>query len=286
MGLFRRRGGGGGGGGGGDGETEALTTIVEDEQVSLPLPEIDDAITEKVQEVMKSNLDIMKEIVMKIRNEPGYAKSMYINCPRLQNLLEQNPDLRPVFEDPRLIGINFETVYKEAGGILPEDEDEEGAGNDDKKNKQSWIMYVANSPFFKVLKVLLMVKKFVGCIAGGGIAVIGGIVAFMTDCCTDCCCEDAFEEIDLDDIDDIDGDGDLATGPMDANAEALNQAADYMEDPNVQEQMQRLLEDPDNLADAIENDSELRTLRDSNPLCAELVSILTRTTYYLVVVVL
>ena len=46
-----------------------------------------------------------------------------------------------------------------------------------------------------------------------------------------------------------------------------------MEDPNVQEQMQRLLEDPDNLADAIENDSELRTLRDSNPLCAELVSI-------------
>merc|ERR1712238_448908 len=69
---------------------------------------------------------------------------------------------------------------------------------------------------------------------------------------------------------DADLDGDVPDVPMDANAEALNQAADYMEDPEVQEQMQRLLDDPDNLADAIENDTELRDLRDSNPLCAEL----------------
>ena len=271
MGLFRRRGGGGGGGGDGS-ETEGLTTITE--EVPLPLPDIDDAITEKAQEIMKSNLEIMKDIVMKIRNEPGYAKSMYINCPRLQHLLEQNPDLRPVFEDPRLVRINFETVYKEAGGILPEDDENAEGVDDDTKNKKSWILWIANSPFFKILKALLMIKKLVGCIAGGGIAAIGGIIAFMTDCCTDCCCEDALEEIeieeDLDDLEDIAGGGSL-----DPNAQALNQAADYMEDPNVQEQMQRLLEDPDNLADAIENDSELRTLRDSNPLCAELVSITT-----------
>jgi hypothetical protein len=274
MGLLRRR-GGGGGGDGGDGETEALTKDVTDEP-PLPLPEIDDAITEQVQEIMKSNLDIMKDIVMKIRNEKEYAKSMYKDCPRLQNLLEQNPDLRPVFEDPRLVRINFETVYKEAGGILPEDEDGNGSGSgsDDTKNK-SWILWIANSPFFKVLKALLMIKKLVGCIAGGGIAAIGGIIAFMTDCCTNCCCEDAIQEIDiydndnnmdLEDLDGVDG------GPLDPNAEALNQAAEYMEDPEVQEHMQRLLEDPDNLADAIENDSELRALRDSNPLCAELVS--------------
>ena len=34
--------------------------------------------------------------------------------------------------------------------------------------------------------------------AGGGIAAIGGIIAFMIDCCTDWCyCEDALEEIEL-----------------------------------------------------------------------------------------
>ena len=33
--------------------------------------------------------------------------------------------------------------------------------------------------------------------AGGGIAAIDGIIAFMIDCCTDCCCEDALEEIEL-----------------------------------------------------------------------------------------
>ena len=60
---------------------------------------------------------------------------------------------------------------------------------------------------------------------------------------------------------------------MDPNKEALNRAADYMEDPEVQERMQGILEgDPDDLEDAIENDDELKALRDSNPLCEELMS--------------
>jgi len=273
MGLFRRK-----GGGGGEGDDEAQGLMTQDE----PLPEMDAATTEAVQEVMTSHLDMMKEIVLKIRYEKGYAKNMYVNCPRLQHLLEQNPDIRPVFEDARLVRINFETVYKEAGGVLPEDEEKEG--QEKEKKTDSWIMKIAKSPFFKLLKYLLMLKKVIGCIAGGGIGAIGGCVAVATDCCTQCCCEDAFEEI-LDDdnfseggdadqpesaTDTLDLDGDVPDVPMDANAQVLNQAADYMEDPDVQENMQRLMEDPDNLAEAIENDTELRGLRDSNPLCAEL----------------
>mmetsp|Transcript_51853 Transcript_51853/g.59954 ORF Transcript_51853/g.59954 Transcript_51853/m.59954 type:complete len:90 (-) Transcript_51853:32-301(-) len=46
-----------------------------------------------------------------LSHEKGYAKNMYVNCPRLQHLLDQNPDIRPVFEDARLVCINFETVY-------------------------------------------------------------------------------------------------------------------------------------------------------------------------------
>ncbi len=234
-----------------------------DESAS-PMPEIDKETQKKAQDVMKDHLDIMRDVVMKIRHQEGYAKAMYANCPRLQHLLDRNPDLRPVFEDPRLVRINFETVYKEAGGILPEDEEEE----ERKKNNPSLILRIANHPIFKIFKILLFVKKIIACVAGGGIALVTSFYACCTECCTDCCCEDAVEEIGEVDADDeygIDIDA-----PLDENQKALNTAADYMEDPEVQEQMQRLLEDPENLEDAIENDAELRALRDSNPLCAEL----------------
>ena len=235
-------------------------------QPRKPPPEVDQETQEKAQQVMKDHLEIMKDVVMKIRHQEGYAKAMYANCPRLQHLLDKNPDLRPVFEDPRLVRINFETVYKEAGGILPEDEEEE----ERKRNNPSLIMRIANHPIFKILKVLIFVKKFIGCIFGGGIALVGSIWACMTDCCTDCCCEDDIKEVGEVDEYYEDNEYGLEDMPMDENQRALNSAADYMEDPEVQEQMQRLLEDPEHLEDAIENDAELRGLRDSNPLCAEL----------------
>jgi len=230
------------------------------------LPEIDKETQERAQEVMKDHLSIMRDVVMKIRHQEGYAKAMYANCPRLQHLLDKNPDLRPVFEDPRLVRINFETVYKEAGGILPEDEEEE----ERKRNNPSLIMRIANHPIFKFLKVLIFVKKIIGCIAGGGIALVSSCWTCMADCCTDCCCEEAVEEVGEVDEWDEENEYGLEDAAMDENQKALNTAADYMEDPEVQEQMQRLLEDPENLEDAIENDAELRALRDSNPLCAEL----------------
>lgn len=218
----------------------------------------DPHLQDKAQEVMKDNLELMKDIVMKIREDPEFAKNIYSNCPRLQHLLTQYPDLRPIFENPKLVRINFEQVYRDAGGVLPEDEE--------KVKKKSWLVWLVNSPIFKVLKLVLFVKKLVGCIAGGGFAFISG-------CLLGCCFEDALEELDADADGDVDGDmdGDM-DGGVDPTQEALNKAADHMEDPEIQEQMQRLLEDPDNLAEAIENDNELRALRDSNPLCGELMS--------------
>lgn len=213
---------------------------------------VDQDLQEQAQDVMKDNLELMRDVVMQIREDPDFAGSIYDKCPRLQHLLDQYPDLRPIFEDPKLVRINFETVYREAGGVLPEDE---------KKKNKCWQWFV-NSPFMKVLKVLLFFKKIITCIAGGGFALMSGAV--MT-----CCFEDSLDNVEGDDGDgDADGDAD----DMDPSQKALNAAADHMENPEVQEQMQKLLEDPDNLEDAIENDDDLRALRESSPLCEELMS--------------
>jgi hypothetical protein len=79
-------------------------------------------------------------------------------------------------------------------------------------------------------------------VAGGGFAFASGILM-------GCCFEDALEELeggadgdggDGDGGND-DGDGDDNGGmEMDPSKEALNWAADYMEDPEVQERMQGL----------------------------------------------
>lgn len=228
----------------------------DDTTSTIATTPIDEELNGQVQEVMKDNLELMKDVVMRIRDEPDFAKSIYKDCPRLQHLLDQYPDLRPIFEDPKLVRINFEQVYRDAGGMLPEDEE--------KAKKKSWLIWFVNSPIFKVLKLLLFAKKLMACIAGGGFA-------FLTGCLMGCCFEDALEELDADDAD-ADADGDDADGQIDPGKEALNRAADHMEDPEVQEHMQQLLDDPEGLDEAIENDSELRALRDSNPLCGELMS--------------
>ena len=116
--------------------------------------------------VMHDHLDVMLAIIMKIREDPEYASHIYSDCPRLQNILDQHPDLRPVFEDPKFIRINFEQVYKKAGGLLPED----------KPNILMKVLrIVVNHPLFKVLKVLLFIKKIVSCIFGGGIGFISSM---------------------------------------------------------------------------------------------------------------
>jgi hypothetical protein len=79
---------------------------------------------------------------MKIHEDPEFVKDIYKDCPRLQHLMDQYPDLRHVFSDPKMIRINFEQVYREAGGILPEDEEE----------IEGFMVWFANSSFMKSLK--------------------------------------------------------------------------------------------------------------------------------------
>ena len=248
MGLFRRR------GKGGDHKLPGNynDTGASDYNEEAGLTEEQE---EAVQDVIKDNLTLMNEVVMRIREDPEFAKDMYKDCPRLQHLLDQYPDLRHVFSDPKMVRVNFEQVYREAGGVLPEDEEKQ----------VSWFVWFANSPIFKVLKLLLFIKKAMACVAGGGFAFASGMLM-------GCCFEDVMEEIGDggdDDGGDVDDDGNDLN--MDPNKEALYRAADYMEDPEVQERMQGLLEqDPEELQDSIENDEELRALRDSNPMCEEL----------------
>ena len=215
----------------------------------------DDDLNEQAKDLMGDHLELMKEVVMRIREDEEFARNIYADCPRLQSLLDRNPDLRPIFEDPNLVRINFEQVYKDAGGTLPEDE----------KPRAKCLTWFVNSPIFKVLRMLLMVKKVMGCIAGGGIGMVTGCFMSMF-----CCGEDSLP----DDFDpEGDDDNEFGENPEnEKNREALNSAADYMEDPEVQDQMDKLMEDPEGLEEAIENDEELRALRDSNPLCAELMS--------------
>jgi hypothetical protein len=211
---------------------------------------------------MRDNLEIMREIVLRIRSDEEFAAGIYADCPRLQHQLEKRPDLRPIFEDPNLVRINFEQVYREAGGKLPEDEEEEEASKR-KGGFRAVLSKIVNHPLFKVLRFLLLVKKIVGCITGGGVSMVRG---FFTNLC---CNTDALAiDHDLDGVDEIDA----AEAKNAETKAALNKVALHMEDPDVQAQMQELLEgsDPDALAEAVDQDPELSALRDSNPLCAEL----------------
>ena len=56
---------------------------------------VDQDLQEQAQDVMKDNLELMRDVVMQIREDPDFAGSIYDKCPRLQHLLDQYPDLRP-----------------------------------------------------------------------------------------------------------------------------------------------------------------------------------------------
>lgn len=163
---------------------------------------------EMLQEVMTDHLDIMLAIIMKIRENEDFAVSIYANCPRLQHLLNQHPDLRPVFEDPNLIRINFEEVYRKAGGVLPEDKPD---------RFKLLLKYIVNHPLFRIFRFLLLIKKLYTFVMGSGIAVFKGLYSV--------CFPDPATIAELED-----GDVPLEEDAANlANRDALNQAADYME---------------------------------------------------------
>ena len=225
-------------------------------------PEFDeyDELNEKAQDVMADNLDIMRDIVFRIRDDPEFAKSIYANCPRLQKLLDEHPDLRPIFEDPKLVRINFEKVYRDQGGVLPEDEEENpGIIKRSYEYCMGKIAIITSHPIFKVFKIFMILKKVIGFLSPTkGFGVIKGFITGI------------FEDPDADPTD-VDGDADAEGNP--ANLEMkmqLNAAAEHMEDPEVQERMEEMLENPDSMEESIENDPQLKALRDENELCAAL----------------
>ena len=163
---------------------------------------------------MRDNLDLMLDIVMRIREDKDFASNIYAECPRLQHLLDQHPDLRPIFEDPYLVRINFEKVYRDAGGVLP----------DDKPPRKGIIATIVSHPFFKVFKFLLIIKKLINCIMGGGAAFLKGIASGL-------CFEDVADLADAgqDHNHDHDHDHHDSSPENQENKEALNKAADHME---------------------------------------------------------
>lgn len=226
--------------------TEASQTVGDDQK-------------DLVEEVMADNLDLMLEIILKVREDEEFAKGIYADCPRLQHLLDQNPDLRPIFEDPNLVRINFEQVYRNAGGVLPEDKP-----NIYVEKFKNAAAIVVKHPLFKVFRFLLLIRKCYNFIFGGKLTTIRNFFmgAFSSAHPSNLMPSDVSP-------DNIDG---SSLGNQ-AHEVALNRAADHMSEPDVQEQMKGLLDgDPDHLDDAIEQDPDLKALRASNPLCAELMS--------------
>lgn len=180
----------------------------------------------EVEELMRDNLDLMLDIVLRIREDRDFAANIYAECPRLQHLLDQNPDLRPIFEDPYLVRINFEKVYRDAGGTLPED----------KPPPKGLLATIVSHPLFKVFRFLLVIKKLVSCITGGGIGMIKGCFRAMFSDPSAEMLEGAHENQGDQAGADIGDDDDHDTSPENQeNKDALNRAADHMEDPEIQE---------------------------------------------------
>jgi hypothetical protein len=240
-------------------EDEKKSEFVKDDTEVF---ETEPDIAERAQNLMADNLDIMRDIIFRIREDEEFAKSIYANCPRLQHMLKDHPDLRPIFEDPNLVRINLEKVYRDQGGVLPDDDDDDDDEPGFFRQKYEWLMgkiaIVTSHPLFRVFKVLMLIKKIVGLFSPTkGFSFIKGFMVGL------------FQDPDVlpENPEDLDGNP--------ANLELrlqLSAAAEHMEDPEVQERMEEMLENPDTMEETIENDPQLKALRDENELCAALMS--------------
>ena len=187
-----------------DGDNMSTTEFADDATAHANDPQ------SLIQEAMGSHLDLMLDIIMKIREDEAFARSIYANCPRLQHLLDQYPDLRPIFDDPKLVRINFEDVYRKAGGSLPEDEPTI------KQRVLRVVGRIVQHPLFKVLRFLLVIKKIYNCVVGGGLNCVRGAVCALF-------AADGTEAVDLD------AEGGDVNPENEVCREQLMRCADYME---------------------------------------------------------
>mmetsp|Transcript_5479 Transcript_5479/g.7930 ORF Transcript_5479/g.7930 Transcript_5479/m.7930 type:complete len:618 (+) Transcript_5479:25-1878(+) len=248
-----------------DSTGDELPAIPEDEEFDAE--KLDEDVQDELADAINEDKDVMLEIIMQIKEDDEYAKSIYKNCARLQKLLDENPDLRPIFENPKFVLINFEKVYRDSGGVLPWDEEEEEEKNIFTRVHDSMVdtmSIITSHPIFKIFKIFMIVKKVMGFLSPSkGIGMIKGFFQGIL--------EDPDAEPPDGDIDGgPDGDGDFEGNPSNLESRMqLNAAAEHMEDPEVSEKMDKMLENPDNIEEAIENDPELKALQD-DPLCSAL----------------
>lgn len=193
-------------------------TSVTDGDLSHTVGDKDDEEEILRQEVMADNLEVMLAIILKIREDEDFAHSIYADCPRLQHLLDQHPDLRPVFEEQKLVLVNFEQVYRKAGGVLPEDRPD---------RLRQILKYVVSHPLFKVFRFLLVIKKIYNCIMGSGAAMVKGCLCAMFSDHTAAAAAGAAVGAAGENLANVDAD--VVDPTNAANLEALNRAADYME---------------------------------------------------------
>ena len=224
----------------------------------------------QAEKLLNENPDVMHDIMKRVREDPQYCVDLYKDCPGMQEALNKNPDLRRLFEDPELVRRSFESVYVENGGdpLPPPDPDpdpaekREGRGDlesgdgdedmslesvmgddedqEDKEDKEPMTFVKAIKAVLKAQKQLKKLKE------------MGNPMSYVQK----------FKDM----IPSFGGMNPPEVPSIDLNA--LEETASTFENPDVAEGMDQILDNPENLKDAIENNDGLRELRDGNPMAA------------------
>eukprot|EP00566_Odontella_aurita_P017595 CAMPEP_0113567176 /NCGR_PEP_ID=MMETSP0015_2-20120614/23127_1 /TAXON_ID=2838 /ORGANISM="Odontella" /LENGTH=273 /DNA_ID=CAMNT_0000469535 /DNA_START=213 /DNA_END=1031 /DNA_ORIENTATION=- /assembly_acc=CAM_ASM_000160 len=237
---------------------------------------------EAAEEVLANSGNAMDEFMHKVRNDPEFLKNMYTDCHNMQRVLEKNPDLKTIFQDPERMRKSFEDVYRNAGGKPPDgeswsddddsdddshadsevksdsdsDDDSVGKGKSKKKKKKKKkkkeeeeeqgksVMQSFMEAYGKYLQPIMMAKKYVGMIMAfvSPAKLIGKVMTLWMSW----------------------NDDEFGVSP---ERKALEAAAEYFEDPDVMMEMERMLEEGgQSLEEVIEENEHLKAMRDGNPI--------------------
>eukprot|EP00567_Pseudictyota_dubia_P004817 CAMPEP_0197449138 /NCGR_PEP_ID=MMETSP1175-20131217/20166_1 /TAXON_ID=1003142 /ORGANISM="Triceratium dubium, Strain CCMP147" /LENGTH=390 /DNA_ID=CAMNT_0042981163 /DNA_START=66 /DNA_END=1235 /DNA_ORIENTATION=+ len=222
-----------------------------------------EATKKQAEKVLADNPNAMDEFMVKVRTDPNFCGTLYKDCPGMQAVFEKNPDLRKIYEDPVKMRAGYEAVYRRNRGMIDDDDDGDYDGREDfvhdammeddcynaaGKKKKSEKKPVSKAQM-KRLQQAAKIKGYVGMamsLMSPVKLVQKGFKIFLPSAT-----EDALGE------GDGDGDGD-------------DDDDEYMMDPEVAEEIDRILESGQNLEDAIEENDALRKMRDENPLIAQM----------------
>ena len=229
--------------------------------------------------ILTGNPGAVTDFMGQVRSDPEFCVSLYKDCPRMQEVLGKNPDLKKIFEDPVKMRASFEHVYQQGGGeAAPGNWFEEAMDVDSvvtdvtekrrkvaEKERERLLKDNAKPPnamAAKALSGVMMVLK--------AKRVVTSLMSFASPTGA---LKQAMNFIHPDDFEgdiggDVDGDG-LDIDGLDGDSSEIDKAMARFQDPMVAEEIDRILEQPpEEMAMAIEDNEDLRALRDSNPLAA------------------